>query len=117
MANQIYNIARSGLTLAQRGLNTASRNISNANVEGYSRQRLETSGIPDVLDGRQSASGANITGTIQRFGDRFIQSQIRTEQSSLQSADVLHGLSSRIDSFIADSDTNLLAPLEDMFAS
>ncbi len=103
--------------LAQRGLNTASRNISNANVEGYSRQRLETSGIPDVLNGQQAASTGNITGTIQRFGDMFIQSQIRTEQSAQQAADAYHGLSSRIDSFIADSDTNLLAPMEDMFAS
>jgi flagellar hook-associated protein 1 FlgK len=118
MANQIYNIARSGLMLAQRGLNTSSRNISNANVDGYSRQRLETSGIPDVLTGQQAAStNGNINGTIQRLGDIFVQAQLRTEQSAVEFSDVYHGMASRIDSFIADTDTSLLGPVEELFTS
>lgn len=104
--------------LSQKGLNTSSKNISNVNVEGYSRQSLETSGIPDVLTGQQAAStNGNITGTVRRFGDMFIQSQIRTEQSALKSSDTYHTMAGRIDSFIADPDTNLLTPMEGMFSS
>jgi len=117
MTREIYNIASSGLLLAQRGLNTTSSNISSANVQGYSRQRLETSGIPEVLGGAEAANSGKASGYIQRFNDTFIQSRISSETSSLQSVDTYQRLASRIDSFIADPDTNLLVPMTDVFTA
>lgn len=117
MAREVYNLASSGLTLAQRGLNISSRNISNVNVQGYSRQRLETSGIPDILEGNNRTGAGSINGYIQRFNDSFIQSQITAEHSQLQSVDTYRNLASRIDNFIADPDTNLLVPMTDVFAA
>lgn len=117
MAREIYNIASSGLMLAQRALNTSSHNISNANVEGYSRQRLETSGIPEVSASGTASINANITGTVTRAFDGFIQHQIRTESSTVNSSDIYHQMASRIDDFIADPDTNLTGPMNDMFSS
>ncbi|MGI9213567.1 MAG: flagellar basal body protein, partial [Methylococcaceae bacterium] len=92
MAGEVYNIASSGLQLAQRGLNTSSNNISKANVDGYSRQRLDTSGIADLDGIGVAANASRINGYVQRFNDTFIHSQITTEQSSLQSADTYHRL-------------------------
>lgn len=117
MAREIYNLASSGLILAQRGLNISSRNISNVNVDGYSRQRLETSGIPDILEGNNKTGTGSVNGYIQRFNDNFIQSQITAQHTQLQSADTYHNLASRIDNFIADADTNLLVPMTDVFSA
>ena len=38
----LLEITKSGMDVAQRGLETTSNNIANVNTEGYSRQRLVT---------------------------------------------------------------------------
>ena len=47
MASTFYglNIAYTGLTAANAGLNTTANNISNVNTEGYSRQLVEQNAV------------------------------------------------------------------------
>ncbi len=117
MAREVYNIASSGLLLAQRALNTTSRNISNSNVEGYSRQRLESDGIPEVERNQGQGSKGNIAGTVTRSFDFFVESQIRTESAAVNATDVYHQLASSIDNVVADPDTNLGSPMSELFSA
>lgn len=65
-------IGYTGLNASQAGVNTTSHNISNAETDGYSRQRVVTSAATPVssLDG-QVGNGADIQ-TIKRIFDNFV---------------------------------------------
>ena len=41
----LLEITKSGMDVAQRGLETTSNNIANVNTEGYARQRLVTNSL------------------------------------------------------------------------
>ncbi len=81
-----FNIAKSGLFAQQRAVDVTSHNISNANTEGYSRQRveLETS-RPFPMPNANNAVGPGQLGTgvnvasIDRIRDSFLDYQVRTE--------------------------------------
>ncbi|GAA4718666.1 flagellar hook-associated protein FlgK [Brevibacillus fulvus] len=79
-------VSKRGLFAQQTALNTTGHNISNANTEGYTRQRANmqaTTGIPYVS--LQSSTEAGILGTgvqvtdLQRLRDSFIDVQYRAE--------------------------------------
>ncbi|MDA7817783.1 flagellar hook-associated protein FlgK [Sulfurimonas sp.] len=66
------NIGYSGLNAAQVGVTTTSHNISNAETDGYTRQRVITSpSTPLTLNEYQVGNGVDIT-SIQRVFDNFI---------------------------------------------
>jgi flagellar hook-associated protein 1 FlgK len=81
-----FTIAKRGLFVQQGAINTTAHNISNANTEGFSRQRavVETTkpfgGMSrfDTTSAGQVGTGAQIT-TIQRIRDSFIDYQVRSE--------------------------------------
>lgn len=80
------NIAKKSINAHQAAVNTTSHNISNADTEGYSRQRvsLEASkpitmyGISGAM---QMGTGVDIT-SISRVRDEFLDGQIRNEIST-----------------------------------
>ncbi len=65
-------IGYSGLSVAQSGIDTTGHNISNAESDGYTRQRVVTAAAPPVTsnDG-QVGNGATIT-EIKRVFDNFV---------------------------------------------
>jgi flagellar hook-associated protein 1 FlgK len=66
------NIGYSGLNVAQNGINTTSHNISNAETEGYTRQRVVTSAATPVsMSAGNVGNGAEVDD-IQRVFDGFI---------------------------------------------
>jgi len=66
------NIGYSGLNVAQNGINTTSHNISNAETEGYTRQRVITSAATPVSSSAGNiGNGAEVTD-IKRVFDNFI---------------------------------------------
>ena len=82
--------AKSGLFTQQSALYTTGHNISNANTEGYSRQRVNmqaTPGFPTAgLNSPQFPGhmGTGVeAGAIQRVRDQFIDRQFRQETSKL----------------------------------
>lgn len=81
-------IGYSGLTASQLGINTTSHNISNAETEGYSRQRVvQQSTIPlgAILPGAQG-NGTQVKEII-RIHDEFVFSRYRSESESREYSD------------------------------
>lgn len=76
------NIGLRGLLTAQSALDTVGHNITNANTEGYSRQRLQISaGAPIELRGLYVGSGVegkSISRTVDGILTRRIVSQVST---------------------------------------
>jgi flagellar hook-associated protein 1 FlgK len=75
--------ALTGLNAARLGTSIAGQNIQNANTEGYTRQRVQTSALSPVASTGlfQSAPGAGQgvqTDAIARLGDSFLDSRVRT---------------------------------------
>jgi flagellar hook-associated protein 1 len=77
------NTAFTGLTAARSAMNTAGQNIANANTEGYTRQRVNTSSVAAPATVGLAAStrpaggqGVNVD-TIARLGNAFADSRVR----------------------------------------
>ncbi|MBV7272262.1 flagellar hook-associated protein FlgK [Clostridiaceae bacterium UIB06] len=81
-----FNIATRGLFAQQQAISTTSHNISNANTDGYSRQRvtLQTS-RPFPMPDMNNAVGPGQMGTgvdvasVDRIRDSFLDYQVRVE--------------------------------------
>ncbi|SDC38212.1 flagellar hook-associated protein 1 FlgK [Pelagirhabdus alkalitolerans] len=82
-------MAKRALSTQQAALYTTSHNISNANTDGYSRQRVNMSQINSMTSSREpggmrSNVGSGVeTGSIERIRDRFIDLQYRKEHGKV----------------------------------
>lgn len=78
-----FNIARSGLFASQRALNITGHNISNANTEGYSRQRLNiVQSSPMSLPNGQGMIGTGVnTDSIHQIRNEFLDMKYRHENT------------------------------------
>jgi flagellar hook-associated protein 1 FlgK len=81
------NIGYTGLNAAQAGVNTTSHNISNAETDGYTRQRVMTEASTPVysIDG-QVGNGVDIQ-TIKRVFDNFVFDRYTAVSSDKEYAD------------------------------
>lgn len=80
-------IARSGVRAARANLNITGQNITNANTDGYTRQRVDQSAIPPcevggvwASSGATCGNGVAATGTSQ-LRDAFLDSEYRTQDA------------------------------------
>ena len=77
-----FNTAKRGMFAQQHSINTTSHNVTNANTEGYSRQRVQLETTPGY-----SIPGVGMMGTgvqisaITRIRDAYLDTQIRYETS------------------------------------
>ncbi|UOQ85169.1 flagellar hook-associated protein FlgK [Gracilibacillus salinarum] len=83
-------VAKRALSTQQSALYTTGHNISNANTEGYSRQRVnmtQSSAYPSASRNRPEIPGQIGTGveagSIQRIRDSFIDKQFRQENTKV----------------------------------
>lgn len=104
-----FNTATSGLSSQQKAIDVTSHNISNANTEGYSRQRaIMESKSPYDSPSINSAAGAQVgTGTdvtdIQRIRDTFLDYQIRVETSTKGTYETKNNYLSEVESILNDT--------------
>jgi len=79
----LLGVASKGMTMAQTGMDLAGQNISNADVEGYSRKRmnLQADYRTDGTFG-QMGFGVNVVN-IQRMRDTFIDQQIQQKDQEV----------------------------------
>ncbi|WP_317931642.1 flagellar hook-associated protein FlgK [Halioxenophilus sp. WMMB6] len=113
----LINIALSGLNVAQTSLATTSHNITNANTEGYSRQRTEqATQQPNFTGAGYIGAGARITG-IDRLYNDFINEELRLAGQDLQQSQAYLSQASQLDSLLASTNTSLTTSLESFFAS
>ncbi|SDG97277.1 flagellar hook-associated protein 1 FlgK [Leifsonia sp. 98AMF] len=77
------NTAYTGLVAAKAGLDVVGQNLVNANTQGYTRQRVTTSGVPALSSaglfsgGVRPGQGVTIDG-IQRLDDAALDARVRT---------------------------------------
>ena len=114
-----FNIANKGLQAAQTALQTVSHNISNANTEGFSRQRVDLK-----ADLAFNFAGVGQLGTgvkmesIVRLVDDYVSKQIRQENSELNKYDTKSEILGQLEIiFNEPSDTGLNFNLAEMFTA
>ncbi|WP_415879070.1 flagellar hook-associated protein FlgK [Methylomonas sp. TEB] len=115
MAIGILGNALSGLTAFQRSLETTSNNISNANTEGYSRQRVELATRPEQFTGNGYMGNGVEVANITRSYDQFISNQVRSSTATFHDIDSFYTLSSQIDNITADETTGLAPAMKSFF--
>jgi flagellar hook-associated protein 1 FlgK len=119
------NIGEHALHASRQGVDTASHNISNANVEGYSRQRVDVrSRTPLFTHGLVLGSGAYVKD-ITRSHNQFVERQLnRAHQLSGEANGRFEALktlesifSPELASGVSDEITNFFNSLQDLSLS
>jgi len=114
-----FNIAVKGLNANQTALHTTSHNISNANTEGFNRQRVELKAdTPYNMPGvGQLGTGVRLQSVV-RMVDEFVDYQIRNENSTLSQYETQQDIMGQIEMiFNEPSDTGLNYSMGEMFDS
>lgn len=117
MTSNLLGISVTGLRVAQSSLNTTGHNISNAGVEGYSRQRVISETNPANLQGGQFVgSGVNVS-SIERVANEFVDAQMRFDTSLFKDLESYYDNIAKLDSLLSDVSTGLSSGMESFFAS
>jgi len=115
MAIGLLGTAASGLQVFQRAITVAGHNISNANTDGYSRQRVELGTRPPSYTGQGFiGNGVQIEG-INRLFDQFTIDRLREVTSGSSQFDALAQFSARVSNLLGDSKAGMNAGLESFF--
>ncbi|UKJ19833.1 flagellar hook-associated protein FlgK [Enterobacter mori] len=113
--NNLYNLARNGLSVAQAGLRVTGDNLTNGMSGNYSRRSL----LIGELGGMSTPQGfygygARIGG-VERAYDAFANNQLRDSLSSYASLTGRMGQLADIDDMLADSADNVDVSLSKLF--
>ena len=113
----ILSNAISGLQASQTALRTTGHNISNANTEGYSRQRVEFGTRPPQATGVGYLGSGVITQTIERVVSEFLTRQLRADTTNHNELEKFDQQINTIDDLLAEPGTGLSEGLQNFFAS
>lgn len=75
-------IAKSGLLASKMALDVTSNNISNANTEGYTKQRVDLSAVQGTDSGQVSPGGGVDIEDISQMRSKYLDIQFRSESST-----------------------------------
>lgn len=115
--SDLLGIGTSGLSAAQKSLDTISHNISNANSPGYSRQTTMLSARDSVqMGGSFTGSGVQAQGT-RRIVDQFLTTNLQLQQANFSEFDTYSGVINQLDNIFSDSSTGITAVLNTFFNS
>ncbi len=117
MSSNLLGISVTGLRVAQSSLNTTGHNIANANVEGYSRQRVNAETNPASLQNGGYVGNGTRVQSIERIANDFINSQLRLDTTLFNDLDSYYDNISSIDTLLSDISTGLSSGLESFYAS
>ncbi len=80
----VMNTGRSGMVAAKAAIATTGHNIANANVEGYSRQRVQqTTDVPRAIGPKAFIGTGTLISRVDRLNDPYIEKQIRNATRDL----------------------------------
>lgn len=113
----ILNTSLTGMLAFQKALQVTSHNISNANTPGYSRQVTDFTSRVGSGSGNAYIGGGTQISQIRRVFDQMQVQQMRTSTTGFARFNTLDNLASRIDTFLADSDSGLNSSLQGYFNS
>jgi flagellar hook-associated protein 1 FlgK len=99
---ELFSVGISALNANSRLLTTTGHNISNANTEGYSRQRVTLeSRQPQYLGSGFSGKGVDIAG-IARISDEFLTQNLRLSASSEARSAAFANLAGQVDTLLSE---------------
>ena len=109
--------ALTGIRAGQRGLDTASHNVANANTPGYTRQRVNlASRIPWQSTVGPIGTGVDVTG-VERLRDAFLDTRVRTIGESFAGADTTAALLQRAEDVLGEPENGVTTLLGGVFDS
>ncbi len=113
----IFDISVSGLLSNQASIATTSHNIANANVEGYSRQRVEQQArLPQFLGGNYRGTGSEV-GNIKRIFELSQQLEVQSTTAEFNNFDSFLQQAKRVDGLLADSDSGINNAIQKFFTA
>ncbi len=111
----LLGIGASGVTSYKSALDTIGHNISNANTEGYSRQRVDlTAHQPSFMGYGFVGNGVQVE-SIERLYDRFVDAQIRGSTSNQAEFETYRSYAAQLDNLLADESLSLDPSLQNFF--
>ena len=113
----ILQIAKTGLQVAQQGMNVTAHNLANATTEGYSRQRILTSGrslrLPEAVYG----IGVRVAD-VQRIGDQLLDRAFYRELGGASEHQTRAGVLERVEGLFGEpSETGLGAAFDAFYSA
>jgi flagellar hook-associated protein 1 FlgK len=99
----LMSVGKQSMQNSQTALQTTSHNISNANTEGYTRQRVDQVTAEPITSGRLRIGQGSKTASINRVVNNFLTKQIQEETNKLGSATGQEGPLSRAESIFNES--------------
>jgi flagellar hook-associated protein 1 FlgK len=115
-----FSISSSGLFAQQRALNVISHNISNANTEGYVRQRLDLKAFsPEMLPGGKGSLGRGVDmEAVKQFRDEFLDFKFRGESTKMGEWEARQDALMTVESiFNEPSDTGIRTVMDEFYSS
>lgn len=103
------NIGYSGLNAAQVAIDTTGHNISNANTDGYTRQRVITQAAPALYVLPGAVGDGTQIQSIQRIFDQFTFNSYSSSSSDKQSSDLLNNTMQQVSTYFPDITKNGLS--------
>ncbi|GAA5316134.1 MAG: hypothetical protein AseanaTS_13390 [Candidatus Pelagadaptatus aseana] len=117
MGADLLGIAVSGLKTSQAQISTTGHNITNANQEGYSRQRVDVGTNPAIYSGSgYVGTGVNVQ-SIERIANEFLTSQIRLDSTAFNELDAFAQKVGEIDNLLSNEAIGLSDGLSNFFGS
>lgn len=113
----IFDISISGLLTNQAAISTTSHNIANANVEGYSRQRVaQGQRTPEFIGGNYLGTGVEV-GSITRVFEASQQLQLQANTADFYAFESYLAQANRVDGLLADSDNGINNAIQGFFTA
>lgn len=98
------NTSVTGMFTSQRKLYTVNHNVSNAEREGYSRQRVKSSAtVPLHISGKGYIGTGIGVDSVERVRDLYVDKKLRTETASLGNWDMKNSALSEIEGVLRGS--------------
>jgi flagellar hook-associated protein 1 FlgK len=115
--SDLLSIGSSGVTAYQRALATVSNNIANVSTDGYTRQDVSLSANqPRLLGNGYLGTGARFD-SVQRQYDAFVESNLRSSNSDLESQKPLLSYVNRLIDVMGDESIGLTTAMNRFFES
>lgn len=113
----LIGIGVNGLNVSQTSLTVTGNNISNATVEGYSRQRAELVTRPEQFRGGSYIGAGSAVEAVNRLTDSFLVSQVRLDSSVFSELNNYLTNIEQLDTLLADEFSSLSPSLDNLFTS
>lgn len=113
----IINIGLSGLKVHQTALAVTGNNVTNANTEGYTRQRVEMEATPSMYIGAGYLGSGVEVSDIKRLTNEYLTTQLRSDQAAYSDIEKLRINLEQLDGLLADPTTGLAPAMSAFFSA